>query len=324
MKKWILLSALLGAMPLSMLAQDDDMYFVPTKANVAKTKASYGVPRDTYYSGSNRSADEYNRRGSSYQVIAGDSLSDVIDFSAVAGVYPDSTEEFGLTRQMQRWDGYEPSDAYAAGYTAGRRDSWGWHSPWYWSSYYPWYDYWYYDPWYYSYYGWYGGWYDPWYYGWGYPYYYRSWYYNPGYWGWGGGGSGYAHNYPGTRNHGQTAGSAVRGFGNGRSTTYSGGTFGGSRMGNFGGSRSSASSGTASSRSTGTRTRTSGSSVTANSYGNFGGSSSGSYSGAASRSTSSGGSYSSGGGGGSYGGSRSSGGGGGSRSGGGSFGGGRR
>ena len=88
MKKWILLSALMGAMPLSMLAQDDDMYFVPTKQTVAQARTHYSVSPRTYYSGSNRSVDEYNRRGSYYQPIPGDSLSDVIDFSAVAGVYP--------------------------------------------------------------------------------------------------------------------------------------------------------------------------------------------------------------------------------------------
>ena len=62
MKKLVLLSVLLGAMPITMMAQDDDLYFVPTKENVAKEAEKYGMPTDTYYAGSTRSADEYNRR----------------------------------------------------------------------------------------------------------------------------------------------------------------------------------------------------------------------------------------------------------------------
>ena len=146
------------------------------------------------YSGSNRSVDEYNRRGGSYyQVLPTDSTAiDVIPFNGEPGVYPDSmmNDDFTLTRQMSRYDGYEPSQSYWAGYAAGRNDSWGWHSPWYYSSFYPWYDSWYwYDPWYYGYYGWYGGWHSPWHYSyWYHPYgWYGSYYsyYSPGY---GGGG----------------------------------------------------------------------------------------------------------------------------------------
>lgn len=315
MKKWFLLSVVLGAMPLSMLAQDDDMYFVPTKNNVAKAKATYGVPRDTYYSGSNRSIDEYNRRGSSYQVIPGDTLSDIIDFSAVQGVYPDSLGDFGLTRRMERYEGYEPAGSYWSGYAAGQNDAWRWHSPWYWSSYYPWYDGWY-DPWYY-------GWYDPWYYGysgyyWGYPYYYYPRYYYGGYY-YGGVGGSYAHysRYPGTRNHGSVSGVGNRGISNGRSSTYSAGTFGGSRVNNS--NRSGSFSSTSNRSASRTASRTSG--TYSNSYGNFGGSSSGSSVSSSRSSGSSVGSSSSGGG--SFGGSRSSGGG--ARSGGGGgFGSGRR
>jgi hypothetical protein len=163
-------SLILGALPLAMLAQDDDMYFVPSKKAVERETATYGMPRSTYYSGSSRSVDEYNRRGtgsSYYQVLPSDSTAgDVINFSSERGVYPDSTaaEDFTLTRQMARYDGYEPSIAYQEGYRDGARDSW--HSPWYYTSYYPWYDsYWYWnDPWYYRHYGWYSTWYDPWYY----------------------------------------------------------------------------------------------------------------------------------------------------------------
>ena len=50
MKKFILLTVV-AALPLTLMAQDDDMYFVPTKENVAKEVKSYGMPKGTYYSG---------------------------------------------------------------------------------------------------------------------------------------------------------------------------------------------------------------------------------------------------------------------------------
>lgn len=234
MKKSILASLILGLLPLSMQAQDD-MYFVPKK-KAAKSVSSYGIPHDTYYSGSNRSVDEYNRRskgGSSYEMIAGDStLKDVITFSPVEGVYPDSLAEGGdyqLTKKMTRWDGYTPTDAYWEGYDRGRSDEWSaslWHSPWYYSSYYSWYDPWYYDPWYPSW-TWRAGWYyDPWYYR---PYHYYG-------WGWGGYYGGYHAYHPyhdsgrssyyrpstGTQSHGRIINSGRRynssGIGAGRGT----------------------------------------------------------------------------------------------------------
>jgi len=197
MKKLILISLLIGALPLSMVAQDDDLYFVPKKKSaVEKVTGSYGLPRETYYSGSNRSVDDYNRRMSRYEPIDSAS-SDIIDFNGELGVYPDSLDDFNLTKKMERFDDYSLSDneAYWAGYQQARSDLL-WHSPWYYRTYgwYNWYDPWYYtslhlglyDPWYYGPYswyysgwygGWYGGWWDPWYnslyygYYWGYPYY---------------------------------------------------------------------------------------------------------------------------------------------------------
>ena len=320
MKKWILLSVMLGAVSLSSLAQDDDMYFVPTKKNVARDRATYGIPADTYYSGSMRSVDEYNRRwASSYEVLPVDT-GDIISFAGVEGVYPDSLGDFSLTQRMTRFDGYEPSAAYWAGYSRGYSDSWGWHSPWYYS-YYPWYD-WYYDPWYYDswywggWYGWYGPWYSPWYRG--YYSYYDPWYYS-------GGGVTYAHYNPGTENHGRISGAGSTGFASGRTRTYSSGTFGSSRsLGSSVASRSGAYGGsrTSTSAATSTRTRTSTPNYStnniptySNSNGNFGGSYSNSSSGSFGGSRSSGGgggggSVSSGGGGGGGGGSRSGGGGG--------------
>jgi hypothetical protein len=160
MKKLILLT-LVSAFTLSMVAQDDDMYFVPTKENVAKEAKKYGMPQKTYYSGSNRSVDDYNRRAQ-FSNPADTTGNDIIDFSAVRGVYPDSAysqsaenEDYALTRRMSRFDDYTPSEAYWAGYSAGR-----WSSPWR-MSWYSWYDY---DPWYW----------DSWY--WNDPFYYSSWY----------------------------------------------------------------------------------------------------------------------------------------------------
>ena len=322
MKKFFLISILMGGLPLSMVAQDD-LYFVPKKKSEVKVTDKYGMPRDTYYSGSNRSVDEYNRRGSSYEVIDNDTTAnDIIDFSGVQGVYPDSvlSEDYKLTKKMQRFEDYDISDnaAFWAGYEKGRHDwGWSWHSPWYYRNFALyggyWYDPWYYDTWggWYSpyYYGSLYSWYDPWYfsyYGWGLPWYYHYYggypYY---YYGGGGGGRHYAWNgNTGTINRD------------------------GSMRGGFGGYRG----GLSSSRTSSLRNRTvgnhrayggsSGSSTRSGSYGrsgnsnrsnsgNFSGSRSGSYS------NSSSGSFSGGGGS-----TRSSGGGGGGgRSGGGSLGG---
>ena len=326
MNNRFLISLILGALPLTMMAQDDDMYFVPTKKTVEKAATNYAKQRSAYYSGSNRSVDEYNRRGgfggSYYQVVSDTTGSDVIDFSGELGVYPDSAqaEDFALTRQMSRYDGYEPDVAYREGYLDGRRDSWGWHSPWYYSSFYPWYDTYWYDPWYYGHYGWYGSWYDPWYYdyywhrpyGWyGYYGYYHPYYHGGGYIG--------SVRTGGTQNHGRINYGSPRGLSTGRSMAYSSGRFGGRSVGATGSRSGSSRSNDGISRSS-SATRTSSSTRTTNSFGNFGGS----YSSSSSSSSAGTRSYSSGSSSGSFGGSRSSGSSGGSRSsggGGGHFGG---
>ena len=161
MKKLILISLLIGALPLSMVAQDDDLYFVPKKKSaVEKVTDKSGLPRDTYYSGSNRSVDDYNRRVSTYVPIDSAS-SDIIDFDGALGVYPDSLDDFSLTKKMERFDDYSLSEneAYWAGYQQARSDML-WHTPWYYRTY-----------------GLYNYWCDPWYYGysWYYPYYYTTW-----------------------------------------------------------------------------------------------------------------------------------------------------
>lgn len=162
MKKLVLLSVMM-LLATTGWAQDD-MYFVPSKKNIEKEINAQSLPKDTYYSGSNRSVDDYNGR-SVYQTI--DSLgNDVIEFSPSKGVYPDSLnrEDYQVTRQLERFEGYTVKDAYIDGYRDGTYAS-RWHSPWFYyryGYYDPWYDPWYDDPWYYT--SWYGGWYDPWYY----------------------------------------------------------------------------------------------------------------------------------------------------------------
>ncbi len=242
MKK-LMMSLLLLTMWLpSAVAQDDDMYFVPTKENEAKEAESYGLPYNTYYAGSSRSVDEYNRQLRS-SVTPIDSMgNDIIDFSAVRGVYPDSTyqetsaNDYKYTRRLSRFDDYTPSEAYWEGYRDGR-----WSSPWYYSSWYGWYDY---DPWYWDNYWYYGGyytWYSPWHYG-----YYRPWRYGwYGYRGpyWYGGRS---VRYYVSRPIRRTTYSANRSFG-GRTTTGrtygSTRTFGQPSSSSFGGSRGSSSFG---------------------------------------------------------------------------------
>lgn len=166
MGRQILIAFLATLMPATAVAQDD-MYFVPTKANVDKSSHDYGLPSGTYYSGSDRGIDEYNRHGSYVQQI--DSAgNDIITFDAVAGVYPDSLsdgqDDYEYARRMSRFDDYSWYDPYWAGYWAGRSDWWGWYDPWFYSGWYysPWHYGWGYDPWYW---GW-GGWHSSW---WGYP-----------------------------------------------------------------------------------------------------------------------------------------------------------
>lgn len=295
-----------GLLPWSAMAQEDDMYFMPSKKSKTQSEQSsqstryYSPSRDVYYSGSNRDVDEYNRHGGSYyQLLPADStMVDVINFSAEEGVYPDSTttvpaDDYKYTRLMSRWEGYEPGESFWAGYRAGRDDAWNtWHSPWYFSSFYPWYDPWYYpygyyswhypyrywDPWYYDY-----AWYGHYSWGWGYrPYYYH--------YGWSAGPRHYVtyrNGNSGTidrrgRTHGSFSGNRATAssgrFSSARQRTIDGHTnyssptrqssTATSRSGNFGGARSASSTAT---RTT-TPTRSSSSTYTpSRSSGSFGG-----------------------------------------------------
>lgn len=270
--------ATIAALLLPSIGQaQDDLYFVPSKKSVDKSEAEFGMPRNTYYSGSRRSVDEYNRHRMRSHVETIDSAGnrvttytggDIIDFDGAMGVYPDSAaidtafsvnpeDDYSCTRRMSRFDDYAWQDGYRDGYYAGRSSSWYWNDPWYWD---------------YPYYG-----YSSWY--WGSPYYY-SWYWNdPWYWGgwyghhhhyWGGPtyiGGGVHHatprrfgrsNFTGFRSTagsngrrgtstpnfgGRRTNSSSRSYGNNSNRTFNNNTFSGSRStgsvgsGSFGGSR---------------------------------------------------------------------------------------
>ena len=118
MKKLLLISILMGALPFTMAAQDDDLYFVPKKKTTEKKVTDYGgMQSAVYHSGSNRSVDEYNRMESKYVVIGNDSVNDIIQFDGEMGVYPDSLsmaasdsleiEDYALTKRMMRFDDYD-------------------------------------------------------------------------------------------------------------------------------------------------------------------------------------------------------------------------
>jgi hypothetical protein len=205
MKKFILITMLMSV-SFQMMAQDDDVYFVPKKDATAKTV------KETYYSGIDRDVDEYNRRGqyNSSSIEVNDS--DIISFDGEEGVYPDSLgskaqspkysrrhhdygydydDDYYYSRELSRWYGFYNPWFYSRGYWGPYYYGYGWYSPYY-SSFYG-----FYDPWYYPYYsGWYG-YYDPWYYGY-YGGWYRPWYYS-GYYGgyyrnnYGGVGAGYSN-----------------------------------------------------------------------------------------------------------------------------------
>ena len=69
MKKNVFLAAVIMSLPLFVNAQSDDVYFTPKKSSVEKIanrSANKDESRTTYYSGSNRDVDEYNRRGNSW------------------------------------------------------------------------------------------------------------------------------------------------------------------------------------------------------------------------------------------------------------------
>ena len=63
MKKINIFSVLIALIPFTVMAQDDDLYFIPKKAVRHQITSSSFGERNSYYAGSNRNIDEYNLRG---------------------------------------------------------------------------------------------------------------------------------------------------------------------------------------------------------------------------------------------------------------------
>lgn len=256
MKKLSLLALLFLLPATSLLAQWDDMYYVPKKKAAKPARIAEPVELETeeegvpdYYIGQLRDEDEYNRR----------------DRAHVYGLVTEDGDTTYVTAQqllradsLQRYDEPEPEE-YICGTRLVRFHS-GLYSPYYWDVMYdPWfYDPWYYDPWYYGHYGFYMGWHSPYY---GYYGYYSPWYYggwgfgwHSSYWHHGGGHSGYYATNPsrshrtvfggtgygsrGTRSHFNTSRSyaGTRGGVTGTRNGANGGVRGGSVTGTRGGS----------------------------------------------------------------------------------------
>ena len=262
MKHSFLLTALVIVAPVPALAQDD-MYFSVDKTELESKVEDASSDEPTYYCGSNRDVDEYNRRGklaSYYQKVGVDSLgNDIIEFHVGNGSYQDTDtiypgsgtyyaedNDFEYSRRLSHFDCWYGWYPYSYGYWSPWRYRWGW-----------------YDPWYDGYWGYGYGWYD-WTFGWGYPYHHH-WWGRPGlaYRGGHTGTLGYYDRNYNRRPSGNTGtnydrGNIVRrgnrnnaGFGTRRNTTpnynnssfnntnrhssFGSGSFGGSRGGSFGG-----------------------------------------------------------------------------------------
>ncbi len=176
----------LALMPAShLLAQDDDMYFVPKKDTPTPTRpnndgvvVSIVTEQDGHddeeggpltHSGSIRDVDEYNRRVHYAQGYGNDSIPRAARQDSILV----SMEDYENTMRLKRFDGYNNILLITD-------------SPWS------------YDPWYYDTYYWHSRWYDPWYRPWYDPWDYSfRWHYGwGGHYGWGWGYH-YAWNWPG-------------------------------------------------------------------------------------------------------------------------------
>lgn len=208
MKRTVYLLAALICMPFALMAQDDDMYFIPTKkkdaeksVRTSKTSAyqrpvntQREQPASTYYleevtpgevdytNGNTRDIDEYNRRGSvkntSSISLKGDTL--------VINTNEEETRNY-VVREKPYEEQYEDDGTYY-GDRLRRFNGYIVVDPWYWERYYdPWYWDRYYDPWYWDrFYAWGGPWasYSWWGPSWGFSWGY-SWGCSWGYsWGW--------------------------------------------------------------------------------------------------------------------------------------------
>lgn len=68
MKKLLMLLVMASVMPLASMAQDDDVYFTPSKSSREIEKAE----QPAYYAGCNRDVDEYNHRGRLRSLVSED------------------------------------------------------------------------------------------------------------------------------------------------------------------------------------------------------------------------------------------------------------
>ncbi len=122
MNKLFLTLVLLSMPSFTMMAQDDDLYFVPKKVVETNHSIADRTGKPTYYIGSNRNIDEYNHRGkfrNRYGRIESDSLSDdIIDYDSGRVIYSDAIynyeDDYAYCRRMSRFDDY-----------------YGWYDPWF-------------------------------------------------------------------------------------------------------------------------------------------------------------------------------------------------
>lgn len=174
MKRFYILTSLSLLLATGVSAQDDDMYFTPKKSSkqtqtqsVRRSEVSqtydyqddeYNDGDATYYSGSIRDVDEYNRRNRPAYSYTDATDGEAADKDSILV----SRQDYENSMKMKRFDGYNNVTLIVA-------------DPWY-------YDSWYYDPWYGGSLYWHSRWYDPWFYSW-----YDPWFYSPGWYGyWGG------------------------------------------------------------------------------------------------------------------------------------------
>ena len=114
MNKLFLTLVLLSMPSFTMMAQDDDLYFVPKKVVETNHSIADRTGKPTYYIGSNRNIDEYNHRGkfrNRYGRIESDSLSDdIIDYDSGRVIYSDAIynyeDDYAYCRRMSRFDDY--------------------------------------------------------------------------------------------------------------------------------------------------------------------------------------------------------------------------
>ena len=162
MKKLLVIASALLSAGICAYAQDDDMYFTPSKTSKTNTATSLKIQNGSYgdedcadYNGqdySDSEVDAYNRRNST---VSGDTLY-LGDGDKDSMEYFDdySSGDYYYSSRLARFN--EPVVNIYYGYGVPFRSYYGWYDSWY-------------DPWYYS-------WYDPW-------WSYSSWW-NYSFWGW--------------------------------------------------------------------------------------------------------------------------------------------